>query len=100
MCKSQFGVVTVFFCLYLVGGSSLSSFMKNLLLETILEDEKIYLTITCHGVNYRFDNNGSISSCNQFGVGVGHSTRTILVSMYSTMEQISEQIAKPGMYML
>ncbi|XP_067943447.1 baculoviral IAP repeat-containing protein 6-like [Watersipora subatra] len=78
-----------------VGGSSLSSFMKNLLLKTILEDEKVYVTVTSHGVNYRFDNNGCLSCCSQLGIGAGHSSRTLLMSVYSTMEQISEEVSKP-----
>ena len=81
---------------FTVAGSSLSSFMKNLILQTLLEDEKVYITVTSHGLNYSFSNNTSAVSPRHLGVGVGHSTRTVHISIYDSMEKLAKLISRPG----
>ena len=85
-----------FYYCFTVAGSSLSSFMKNLILQTLLEDEKVYITVTSHGLNYSFSNNNSTVSPRHLGVGVGHSTRTVHVSIYDSMEKLAKLISRPG----
>ena len=93
--KKSIGFFT--YC-FTVAGSSLSSFMKNLILQTLLEDEKVYITVTSHGLNYSFSNNNSTVSPRHLGVGVGHSTRTVHVSIYDSMEKLAKLISRPGTY--
>lgn len=68
--------------------------MKNLLLQTMLEDEKVYVAIKAQNVNYKF--RSLTTNHLGMGVGVGHSTCTLLVSIHDTMAQIADVLSLQG----
>jgi len=90
----RLGCCTQTVSVVVAGSTSLSSFMKNLLLQTMLEDEKVYVAIKAQNVNYKF--RSLTTNHLGMGVGVGHSTCTLLVSIHDTMAQIADVLSLQG----
>lgn len=93
--------IYIMYIIFAVVGASLSSFMKSLLLQTMLEDEKVSVTITSHGLNYQFISSPSGSAArgafnSHLGTGVGHSTRTMRVSMFENLDNLAQIVTKQG----
>ena len=76
-----------------MGGSTLTSFTKNLLLQLLLEDEKIAITICARGVNYTFGPSVP-GSAMHLRSGVGHMFKTVNMSIYSTLGDLANQLAR------
>lgn len=83
-------------CVFL-GVTTLSSFTKNLLLQTLLEDDKIRVTVTSYGLNYTFSSLNSLTP-DHLSSGVGHSSKTVLISIYDSMEKLSDILSKGTTY--